>query len=317
MIQKRKLGSSNIMIAPLVFGTNVFGWTTDNAMTFKLLDAFIEQGFDTIDTADVYSKWVDGHIGGESELAIGRWLKRSGKREQLVLATKVGAEMAENKKGLSKKYIISAAEASLKRLQTDYIDLYQSHYDDMETPVTETLEAYDVLIKAGKVRIIGASNFTPERLLESLQAGKVNNLPIYQTFQPEYNLYDRKDFEQNFLPVTSKNELSVISYFSLASGFLTGKYRSKVDLLNSKRSAFVEKYLNDRGYGILNALDKVAAKHNTVPGTISIAWVLAQPSITAPIASATNLDQLKGLTAAVKIKLDQEDLALLETASTI
>ena len=315
MIQKRKLGSSDMMIAPLVFGTNVFGWTTDDAMTFKLLDAFIEQGFNTIDTADVYSKWVEGHIGGESELAIGKWLKRSGKREQVVLATKVGAEMAKNKKGLSKKYIISAAEASLKRLQTDYIDLYQSHYDDIETPITETLEAYDTLIKAGKVRIIGASNFTPERLLESLQTGKANNLPIYQTFQPEYNLYDRKDFEQQIQPITLNNEISIISYFSLASGFLTGKYRREADLLNSKRSAFVEKYLNSRGFGILDALDEVATKHNTLPGTIAIAWVLAQPSITAPIASATNLDQLAGLTAAVGIKLDQEDLALLETAS--
>ncbi|MBB6498024.1 aldo/keto reductase [Pedobacter cryoconitis] len=317
MIQKRKLGSSDIMIAPLVFGTNVFGWTTNNAMTFKLLDAFTEQGFNTIDTADVYSKWVDGHVGGESELAIGKWLKHSGKREQIILATKVGAEIADNKKGLSKKYIISAAEASLRRLQTDYIDLYQSHYDDIETPATETLEAYDILIKAGKVRAIGASNFTPERLLESLKTAKANNLPIYQTFQPEYNLYDRKDFEQHILPVALENELSIISYFSLASGFLTGKYRSETDLLNSKRSAFVGKYLNSRGFGILDALDKVAAKHNTVPGTIAIAWVLAQPAITAPIASATNLDQLEGLIAAVSIKLDQEDLSLLETASLI
>lgn len=317
MVKNRKLGVSEIKIAPLILGTNVFGWTTDEAMTFKLLDYFTEQGFNAIDTADVYSKWVDGHVGGESELVIGKWLKQSGKRDQIVLATKLGAELAPDKKGLSKNYIISAAEASLKRLNTDYIDLYQSHYDDPETPIEETLAAYDTLIKAGKVRIIGASNFTPERLASSLQVSRDNNLPIYQTFQPEYNLYDRADFEENIKPITTANNLSVISYFSLASGFLTGKYRSLDDTKNSQRAGFVEKYFTDRGFNILNALDQVAAKHETTPGSIALAWVIQQPGITAPIASATNLDQLAGLIKATTITLDQQDIALLETASSI
>ncbi|MFH6959425.1 aldo/keto reductase [Flavobacterium aquidurense] len=315
MIQNKTLGNSAIEIAPLVFGTNVFGWTTDQKMTSSLLDQFTDAGFNTLDTADVYSKWVQGHEGGESELAIGKWLKESGKRDKIILATKVGAEFSETKKGLSKKYIIQAAEDSLKRLQTDYIDLYQSHYDDLSTPIQETLEAYDSLIKAGKVRIIGASNFTPERLQESLEVSKANNLPAYQTFQPEYNLYDRHDFEDNIKPVTVKNNLSVISYFSLASGFLTGKYRDKKDLKDSKRSAFVEKYLDEKGFKILKALDTVASKHHSVPGTIALAWVMHQPEIAAPIVSATNPAQLTELINATTIHLDHEDLALLNTAS--
>jgi aryl-alcohol dehydrogenase-like predicted oxidoreductase len=315
MTQNKKLGNSTIEIAPLVFGTNVFGWTTDQKMTENLLDQFTDAGFNTLDTADVYSKWVQGHQGGESELAIGKWLKESGKRDKIILATKVGSELSETKKGLSKNYIIQAAEDSLKRLQTDYIDLYQSHYDDLSTPIEETLEAYDTLIKAGKVRIIGASNFTPERLEESLIISKKNNLPAYQTFQPEYNLYDRHDFEDNIKPITVKNNLSVISYFSLASGFLSGKYRDQSDLKDSKRGAFVEKYLNEKGFQILKALDTVAAKHHSVPGTIALAWVMHQPEITAPIVSATNPDQLKELINATAIQLDSEDLALLNTAS--
>jgi len=315
MIQNKKLGNSSIEIAPLVFGTNVFGWTTDQKMTANLLDQFTDAGFNTLDTADVYSKWVQGHEGGESELAIGKWLKESGKRDKIILATKVGAEFSETKKGLSKKYIIQAAEDSLKRLQTDYIDLYQSHYDDLSTPIEETLEAYDSLIKAGKVRIIGASNFTPERLEQSLIISNNNNLPAYQTFQPEYNLYDRHDFEDNIKPITAKNNLSVISYFSLASGFLSGKYRDQTDLKDSKRGAFVEKYLNEKGFQILKALDTVAAKHHSVPGTIALAWVMHQPEIAAPIVSATNPEQLKELINATTIKLDTEDLALLNTAS--
>lgn len=315
MIQNKTLGTSKIEIAPLIFGTNVFGWTTDQKMTSSLLDAFIDAGFNTLDTADIYSKWVQGNKGGESELAIGRWLKESGRRDQVVLATKVGAEISESEKGLSKKYIIKAAEDSLTRLQTDYIDLYQSHYDDLNTPLEETLEAYDILIKAGKVRIIGASNFTPERLEQSLRISSLNNLPAYQSFQPEYNLYDRHDFETNLKPITEKNNISVISYFSLASGFLTGKYRSKEDLSESKRSAFVEKYLNQKGFKILKALDDTAAKHSSVPGTIALAWVMHQSSITAPIVSATNLGQLSELLNAVRIQLDPEDLALLDAAS--
>lgn len=317
MLQNRKLGVSEITIAPLVFGTNVFGWTTDENMTFKLLDYFTEQGFNAIDTADVYSKWVDGHVGGESELAIGKWLKQSGKRDKIVLATKLGAELAPDKKGLSRKYIISAVEASLKRLNTDYIDLYQSHYDDPETPIEETLSAYELLIKEGKIRIIGASNFTPERLEKSLQVGRDNNLPVYQTFQPEYNLYDRANFEENIRPITTANNLSVISYFSLASGFLTGKYKSLDDIKDSKRAGFVEKYFTDRGLNILKALDQVAEKNETTAGSIALAWVIQQPGITAPIASATNIDQLADLIKATTITLDQEDIALLATASNI
>lgn len=317
MLKNKKLGASEIEIAPLVFGTNVFGWTTDDAMTFKLLDYFTEQGFNAIDTADVYSTWVSGHVGGESEIAIGKWLKQSGKRDQIVLATKVGAELAVDKKGLSKKYIISAAEASLKRLNTDYIDLYQSHYDDLETPIEETLEAYESLIKAGKVRIIGASNFTPDRLEASLKVSRDNNLPAYQTFQPEYNLYDRFDFEDNIRPITVDNNLSVISYFSLASGFLTGKYRSLDDIKGSKRGGFVEKYFTDRGLNILNALDEVTSKHHVSPGTIALTWVMQQPGITAPIASATNLNQLEDLIKATQITLDTEDISLLSTASSL
>lgn len=317
MLKNRKLGASEITIAPLVFGTNVFGWTTDEAMTFRLLDYFTEQGFNAIDTADVYSKWVPGHVGGESEVAIGKWLKQSGKRDQIILATKVGAELAVDKKGLSKKYILKAAEASLKRLNTEYIDLYQSHYDDLETPVEETLEAYDSLIKAGKVRIIGASNFSVDRLKESLQIGRENNLPLYQTFQPEYNLYDRLDFEKHIRPVTLENNLSVISYFSLASGFLTGKYRNLADVKESKRAGFVEKYLTDRGLNLLKALDEVSAKHQTGLGTIALAWVIQQPGITAPIASATNLDQLADLIKATAITLDPQDISLLSSASSL
>ncbi|MGH1517033.1 aldo/keto reductase [Chryseobacterium sp. JK1] len=315
MLKNRKLGASDITIAPLVFGTNVFGWTANEATTFKLLDFFTEQGFNAIDTADVYSKWVDGHNGGESELAIGKWLKKSGKRDQIVLATKVGAEMAPDKRGLSKKYIISAAEASLKRLNTDYIDLYQSHYDDFETSIEETLEAYDCLIKAGKVRIIGASNFSPERLEESIKVSRTNNLPTYQTFQPEYNLFDRADFEKDILPITAANNLSVISYFSLASGFLTGKYRNLAAIKDSKRVSFLEKYFTERGLNILKALDIVAEKHETVPGSIALAWIIHQPGITAPIASATNVIQLTELINATKIKLDDEDVSLLISVS--
>ncbi|MBB6270524.1 aryl-alcohol dehydrogenase-like predicted oxidoreductase [Pedobacter cryoconitis] len=315
MIQKRKLGASDISIAPLVFGTNIFGWTADDQMTFKLLDHFTANGFNAIDTADVYSAWVDGLEGGESEKAIGRWLKKSGKRNQIVLATKVGAELSADKKGLSKTYIIKAVEGSLNRLQTDYIDLYQSHYDDLETPIEETLEAYETLIKAGKVRIIGASNFTAERLEASLEISKTNGLPQYQTFQPEYNLFDRAGFEENIKPVTTANSISVINYFSLASGFLTGKYRKVEDLQNSKRSGFVERYMTNRGFKILNALDEVSSKFKTNPAAVSIAWLLANPAITAPIASATNIGQLDDLIRATQLTLDQASVDLLNAAS--
>jgi len=314
-MEKRKLGSSDIEIAPLVFGGNVFGWTTDDNRTFELLDAFVDAGFNAVDTADVYSAWVPGNKGGESETAIGKWFKKSGKRDKIVLATKVGSEMSPGKKGLSKKYILEAVESSLTRLQTDYIDLYQSHYDDPNTPIEETMEAYHALVKAGKVRIIGASNFSADRLEESVKIGLQEGFTAYQTFQPEFNLFDRQDFEENIAPFTIDNNLSVISYFSLASGFLSGKYRSKEDLKGSKRSGMVEKYLTERGFKILSALDEIASEYNSNPATISLAWIIANPAVTAPIASATTLDQLKQLTEAATIQLDEVALEKLTDAS--
>jgi len=314
-MEKRKLGTSEIEIAPLVFGGNVFGWTADDNMSFRLLDAFTDAGYNAVDTADVYSAWVPGNSGGESETVIGKWFKQSGKRDKVILATKVGAELSESKKGLGKKYIIKAAEDSLKRLQTDYIDLYQSHYDDPETPIQETLEAYDALVKSGKVRIIGASNFAVDRLEESIKISHQENLAVYQTFQPEFNLFDREDFENGIAPFTKPNNISVISYFSLASGFLTGKYRSKDDLIGSKRSGMIEKYLTARGFGILKALDEVAAEYNSNPATISLAWLIAHPAVTAPIASATSPEQLKQLTDAANISLSAETISKLNDAS--
>jgi aryl-alcohol dehydrogenase-like predicted oxidoreductase len=314
-MEKRKIGNSDIEIAPLVFGGNVFGWTTDDQRTFELLDAFVDAGFNAVDTADVYSAWVPGNQGGESETAIGKWFKKSGKRDQVILATKVGSEMGPGKIGLSRRYITEAVESSLTRLQTDYIDLYQSHYDDPETPVEETLEAYHELIKAGKVRIIGASNFSADRLEESVKLSLQKSIPAYQTFQPEFNLFDRQDFEENIAPITIDNNVSVISYFSLASGFLSGKYRSKDDLKGSKRSGMVEKYLTERGFKILAALDEVAAEYGSNPATVSLAWIVANPAVTAPIASATSLDQLKQLTEAVSLDLSEEALEKLTSAS--
>lgn len=314
-MEKRKLGNSDIEIAPLVFGGNVFGWTTDDNRTFELLDAFVDAGFNALDTADVYSSWVPGNHGGESETAIGKWFKKSGKRDRIILATKVASEMGPGKKGLSKKYILEAVESSLKRLQTDYIDLYQSHYDDPNTPVQETLEAYNELVKAGKVRIIGASNFPIPRLEESIKVSQQENLAVYQTFQPEFNLFDRQDFEENIAPFTVDNNLSVISYFSLASGFLSGKYRSKDDLKGSKRSGMVEKYLTERGFKILTALDEISSEYNSNPATISLAWLIAHPAVTAPIASATTLDQLKQLTEAATLNLDEAAIEKLNIAS--
>jgi len=314
-MEKRKLGSSDIEIAPLVFGGNVFGWTVDDNTTFELLDAFVDAGFNAIDTADVYSAWVPGNKGGESETAIGKWFKKSGKRDKVVLATKVGGEMGPGQKGLSKKYILSQVETSLQRLQTDYIDLYQSHYDDPETPAEETMQAYNQLVQDGKVRIIGASNFEVPRLEEAIKTSLKHEIPSYQTFQPEFNLFDRKTFEEDIAPFTMGINLSVISYFSLASGFLTGKYRSKDDLKGSKRSGMVEKYLTERGFKILAALDEISAEYQVTPATISLAWLMAHPAVTAPIASATSLEQLHELTQAAAITLDDAAIEKLDEAS--
>lgn len=314
-MKKRKLGHSGIEIYPLAFGGNVFGWTVDESMSFTLLDAFVDAGFSFVDTADVYSRWAPGHNGGESETIIGKWLKRSGKREKVVIATKVGKEMGPERKGLSKSYIIRAVEDSLKRLQTDFIDLYQSHADDPETPLEETFEAYAQLIRQGKVRAIGASNFSAQRLSQALQVSKNKGYPAYQSLQPLFNLYDRADYEKELEPLCRGNEVGVICYFSLASGFLTGKYRREADLAKSARQDMVKKYLNERGLRILASLDRVAQLHGVTPATVALAWVINRPGITAPIASATNREQLNELIAATTLVLNPSSIELLNQAS--
>lgn len=315
-MEQRELGTSGIKTAPLVFGGNVFGWTVKGNDTALLLDAFLDAGFNTVDTADVYSKWSPGNKGGESETEIGKWLKLSGKRDKVIIATKVGAELAPDKKGLKKDYIIKAVEDSLTRLQTNYIDLYQSHYDDATTPVEETLRAFDQLIKDGKVRAIGASNFSVERLHESLKVSREKGLASYQSLQPEYNLFDREKYETTLEPFIKEQSIGVISYFSLASGFLSGKYRSAADLEGSSRSSLVKKYLTERGMRILKALDEVSAQYNTKPAAVALAWLIARPTITAPIVSATTISQLKDLTQAANLQLNTETIEALTSAST-
>ena len=314
-MKKRRLGKSNIEVAPLALGGNVFGWTADEPISFRLLNGFVDAGLNLIDTADVYSVWVPGHQGGESETVIGNWLKRSGRRKDVIIATKVGNVMSPEKKGLSKPYILRAAEDSLRRLQTDSIDLYQSHVDDPATPIEETLEAYAELISAGKVRAIGASNFTAERLTASLRISEERGYPSYVSLQPQYNLMERADYETNLEPVCLANGIGVIPYFGLASGFLTGKYRSEADLTKSPRGARVQKYLDERGMRVLAALDEVSKRLSSTPARVALAWLMARPSITAPIASATNLDQLKDLIAATELKLDGDSIDILNRAS--
>ena len=313
----RKLGNSGLTTGPLAFGGNVFGWTVDEALSFRLLDAFIDAGFSMVDTADVYTRWIPGHVGGESETIIGKWFKQSGKRSKVVLATKVGMEMGEGKKGLSKSYILSEVETSLKRLQTDYIDLYQSHVDDLNTPLDETMEAFATLVKQGKVRAIGASNYKAPRLEAALQASTKLNVPQYTSLQPLYNLYDRNDYEAELEKVCVDNNIGVITYFSLAAGFLSGKYRSEADLAKSPRGKGVKKYLNDRGFRILDALDAIAKQKQSTPAKVALAWVIARPSVTAPIASATSLEQFKDLVDATKLELDSASIAALNQASAI
>lgn len=312
---KRKLGKSRLEIAPLALGGNVFGWTVDEPTAFVLLDAFIDAGYNLIDTADSYSRWVAANKGGESETIIGKWLKRSGKRDKAVIATKVGSEMGPDKKGLSKTYILRAVEDSLRRLQTDVIDLYQSHRDDPATPVEETLEAYAQLIRQGKIKAIGASNYSAERLSQALRISKEQALPAYQSLQPRYNLYDRAEYEQTLEPLCKKAGLGVITYYSLASGFLSGKYRSEKDLSKSIRGQGARIYLNDRGFRILKALDQTAELYHTKPASVALAWLIARPGITAPIASATSLEQLNELIEGTKLKLDRESIEMLDTAS--
>jgi aryl-alcohol dehydrogenase-like predicted oxidoreductase len=314
-MKKRTLGRSGLEIAPLVFGGNVFGWTVDEKGSFTILDAFLDAGFDCVDTADVYSKWAAGNKGGESETIIGKWFKARGNRAKVILATKCGMEMAADKKGLSKAYIMRAVEDSLKRLQTDYIDLYQSHRDDPDTPIEETLEAHAALVKAGKVRAIGASNYSAARLKVSLDASAKAGIPRYETLQPHYNLCDRKDFEGEVQDLCVKEGVGVIPYYSLASGFLTGKYRSEADLGTKARAAGVRKYVNERGFGILKALDGVAERHKATQAQVALAWMLAQPAISAPIASATSTAQLTDILKCASLKLSAADLSELDKAS--
>ncbi|MBS1947132.1 MAG: aldo/keto reductase [Bacteroidetes bacterium] len=314
-MQKRKLGNTNLEFAPLALGGNVFGWTIDEPDSFKVMDVFESGGFNFIDTADVYSRWAPGNTGGESETIIGKWMKQKNNRHKIIVATKVGSDMGQGHKDLSKKYILKAAEGSLLRLQTDYIDLYQTHWDDDKAPVEETLEAYAELMRQGKVRWIGASNLSPERLKKSFEASKKHGYPVYQSFQPGYNLYDRGNYEKEIEPICIQHNMGVITYYSLASGFLSGKYRSENDLSKSKRGAGIKKYLNERGFKILHALDEVAKEHNTVPSSVAIAWLLSRPSITAPISSATSSEQLNDLIKAVELKLTEADTELLNKAS--
>lgn len=314
-MEKHRIGNSQLEVAPLAFGGNVFGWTTDEPTSFALLDAFVAAGFNLIDTADVYSNWIPGNKGGESEIIIGKWLKKSGNRDKVVIATKVGGKMAPGQQGLSKAHIVQSVENSLRRLQTDYIDLYQSHYDDPDTPIEETLQAYAQLVKEGKIRAIGASNFSAERLSQSLRLSTQHGYPAYQSIQPEYNLYDRMNYELELEPLVLQNDLGVINYYSLASGFLTGKYRSENDLAKSSRGQGVKKYLNERGFRILAALDDTAKEYGTTPASISLAWLIDRTGITAPIASATSLKQLDELIAAVELKLDGAVIEKLNHAS--
>lgn len=314
-MKKRQLGRSDLMVSPLCLGGNVFGWTVDEATSFKLLDAYVEAGLNFIDTADVYSTWVPGNSGGESETIIGKWMKARGSRAALVIATKVGSEMGPGMKGLSRRYIRSAVEDSLRRLQTDYIDLYQSHRDDPETSQQETLEAYDELIREGKVRVIGASNFTAARLREALNISESLGLPRYESLQPPYNLYDRADYEMELEPLCREREIGVIPYYGLGSGFLTGKYRSEADFGKSPRGGRMRAYLNDRGKRILAALDDVASRKNTSLAQVALAWLMARPGLTAPIASATSLEQMKDLTASTRLHLDPADIEQLDQAS--
>ena len=315
-MQLRELGRSGLQVSPLAFGGNVFGWTVDEAQSFRLLDAWLDAGFNFVDTADVYSRWVPGHTGGESETIIGKWLRQSGKRNRVVLATKVGKPMGDDKVGLSAAYIREAVDASLTRLKTDHIDLYQSHDDDAGTPLEETMEAFAGLIKAGKVRAIGASNYSAPRLSEALDVSERLGLPRYESLQPLYNLYDRAVFEDALAPLCLERGVGVINFYALAAGFLTGKYRSEADAGKSARGAnTTKKYLNARGLRIVAALDAVAATHGATPAQVAIAWQIAQPAVTAPIASATSTAQLNELTKAATLKLDDAAMASLAEAS--
>ncbi|MGZ8260693.1 MAG: aldo/keto reductase [Caldimonas sp.] len=311
----RALGRSGLEVSRICLGGNVFGWTADEAMSFRLLDAWVDAGMNFVDTADVYSRWVTGHAGGESETILGKWLKTSGRRSRIVLATKVGKPMGDSDKGLSRSYIRRAVEASLRRLQTDHIDLYQSHEDDAATPLEETLGAFAELIREGKVRAIGASNYTAARLALALDTSERLGLPRYESLQPLYNLVERAAYENELEPLCVERGLGVINFYALASGFLTGKYRSEADLGKSVRGSGAGKYLNARGLAVLGALDAVALRIGATPGQVALAWQIARPSITAPIASATSEAQLAELVAAARLQLDTPSIAVIDRVS--
>lgn len=313
---KRKIGKSDLEVVPFALGGNVFGWTADEKESFDILDKYADAGFDFIDTADIYSAWVPGNKGGESETIIGKWLKKSGKRKQLTIATKVGAQISETHRGLKKAYILSEVEESLKRLQTDHIDLYFTHYDDLSTPLEETLEAYAQLVKEGKVRYIATSNMTPARIRESIEVSRKNDFPEYVCLQPEYNLYDRNQYETKYEDLAKEYHLGVVSYYSLASGFLTGKYNSIEDIAHSNRKEQLKNYINDRGQNILTALHEVAKEYNATPAQIALAWLLARSSVTAPIASVSKASQLDILKS-VDINLRKEALEKLNSVSKV
>jgi aryl-alcohol dehydrogenase-like predicted oxidoreductase len=314
-MEQRRLGTSSLSIPPLVFGGNVLGWSADEATSFKLLDQCVEAGLNTIDTADVYSRWVPGHQGGESETIIGRWLKKRGKRDDVKILTKCGMEMPGRGKGLSPAWIKQAIDESLKRLQTDYVDLYQAHADDASTPLADTLGTYGELIKAGKVRAIGASNYTAPRLEEAMETSRKHNLPAYVSLQPHYNLVERPRYEDALEAVCQRHKLGVIPYYSLASGFLTGKYRSAADFGKSPRGQGAGKYLEGKGPKVLTALDQVAKETKSTPAQVSLAWMIARPSITAPIASASKPEQMDDLVKATSLKLSAAQIAALNAAS--
>jgi len=316
-MKKALLGNTGLSISPIVFGCNVFGWTIDETQSFAILDEFVDLGFETLDTADVYSRWASGNEGGESERIIGSWMKSKGNRNAINLITKVGSDMGQGSRDLSEAYIIKAVEASLKRLQTDYIDLYLTHWDDDKTPVEETLGAYQKLMASGKVKAIGACNLSVDRLSASIQAHKDQGLPRYEVFQPEYNLYDREGFEKGTAPLCKEEGMGVICYYALAMGFLTGKYRSKEDLGKSIRGGGIEKkYLNDRGMRILEGLDTISEAHGVSQAAVALAWLIHSPIITAPIASATKSSHLKAFVEASSLNLNEEEINLLDKSSS-
>ena len=314
-MQHRPLGRTGFTVAPLAFGGNVFGWTADEPTSFALLDRFVEAGFNLVDTADSYSRWAPGHQGGESETVIGKWIARRGRHDDVIIATKVGSDMGLGYRCLRRDYILSAVEQSLRRLGVDAIDLYQSHWDDDKTPLDETLEAYDRLVKAGKVKAIGASNLDAARLGEALRISAEKRLPRYETLQPLYNLVDRDTFEGPLQELCMRERIGVITYFSLAAGFLTGKYRSEADFGKSARGPGMKKYMTPRGMRILDALDTVAARRGATPAQVALAWLVQRPGVTAPIASATSVAQLDELIAGVQLGLEADDTAALDAAS--